>query len=45
MNEFFTIATFILSLLNTGVCAMSDNWTGACGWIVAALSNTDFMKK
>ena len=44
-KNFFTIATIVLSLVNAGLCIMSENWSGVCGWAVAALSNLDLLGK
>ncbi len=45
MNKTLIIATIILSLVNAGLCIMSDNWSGVCGWVVAAISNIELLGK
>ena len=45
MDETLTILTLVLSLVNAVLCAISDNWSGACGWTVAALANIDLLGK
>jgi len=45
MKDFLTIATIVLSMVNAGLCALSENWTGACGWAVATISTIELLEK
>ena len=45
MNKTFNIMILVLSILNAGLCIMSENWAGVCGWVVAATSQAELLEK